>query len=248
MSFLKKPIGAALLLAGAAGGPYVLYETDAGQSARNSTGQAMGVPVAGASAVAPSSATTGGGSSWWPFSGSASAPQGVPNIQPTFSVTPINSLLEVLRFDVPPGWIMQHFPTVNTGISESQLDGFRVPLITGTRPDDLVGALTYYFDRFQRVQRISLHAVTGDPTRISRDVLQHFRLAQQPSLGGGLYTTRWNGSATNVMHITPAAVITANNQNARFQVFLELNQPGLEYGLSAQAKALLDAGAAQGRW
>ncbi len=249
MSFLKKPIGAALLLAGAAGGPYVLYETDAGQSARNSAGQAMGGPMTGSPVMGtPTNSTTGVGSSWWPFGGSTSASQGASNIQPTLTVTPINSLLEVLRFDVPPGWVMQHFPTVNTGIGESQLDGFRVPLITGTRPDDLVGALTYYFDRFQRVQRISLHAVTGDPTRISRDVQQHFRLAQQPALGGGLYTTRWNGSATNVMHITPAAVITANDQNARFQVFLELNQPGLEYGLSAQAKALLDAGAAQGRW
>ncbi len=188
-----------------------------------------------------------GGSSWWPFSGSASAPQGVPNIQPTFSVTPINSLLEVLRFDVPPGWIMQHFPTVNTGISESQLDGFRVPLITGTRPDDLVGALTYYFDRFQRVQRISLHAVTGIHLA-SAEMCCSISAWPNNRLWGRPVHDTLEGSATNVMHITPAAVITANNQNARFQVFLELNQPGLEYGLSAQAKALLDAGAAQGRW
>ncbi len=34
---LKKPLGMALLLAGAAGGPYVLYETDAGKIARQSS-------------------------------------------------------------------------------------------------------------------------------------------------------------------------------------------------------------------
>ena len=39
---LKKPIAAAMLVAGAAGGPYVLYETDAGQAARSTANQVLG--------------------------------------------------------------------------------------------------------------------------------------------------------------------------------------------------------------
>ena len=245
MPILNKPLTAALLLAGAAGGPYVLYETDAGQAARNTASQALGT----ASAVTPtanSGASTSSGQSWW-----GSKPVGeVAQEQagPTLTVTQINSLAEVLRFDVPPAWVMQHFPTVNTSVGDLQLDGFRVPLITGTRPDDLVGTLTYYFDRFQRVQRITLHAVTGDPTRIGTEIQNNYRLQQQPALGGGLYTSTWNGTPTSLLQITPATVISAEQQNARFTLFLEINQPGLQYGLSLQAQNLLQAGKQISRW
>lgn len=247
MPILNKPMTAAVLLAGAAGGPYVLYETDAGQAARTTATQAIGVaptnPALGATAGA-SGSTVG---SWWGATPKAGAAASSPAASP-LSVTQINSLAEVLRFDIPPAWVMQNFPTVNTGVGDLNLDGLRVPLITGTRPDDLVGTLTYYFDRFQRVQRISLHAVTGDPTRIGNELQRNYRLQQQPALGGGLYTTTWNGTPTSILHITPATVITAEQQNARFTVFLEINQPGLQYGLSSQAQSLIQAGKQMNRW
>lgn len=246
MPALNKPITAALLLAGAAGGPYVLYETDAGQAARSTASQALGNAPLNNSSSNNSGATPSSGQSWW-GSSSASVAAGAP-VAPALTVTQINSLAEVLRFDIPPAWVMQHFPTVNTGVGDLQLDGLRVPLITGTRPDDLVGTLTYYFDRFQRVQRITLHAVTGDPTRIGNEIQTNYRLQQQPALGGGLYTTSWNGSPTSILQITPATVISADQQNARFTVFLEINQPGLQYGLSAQAQNLLQAGKQINRW
>ena len=246
MPILNKPLTAALLLAGAAGGPYVLYETDAGQAARSSATQALGgSPTAAGSGA---TASTSANSSWWGSSPVASTGAAASQTTPVLSVTQINSLAEVLRFDIPPSWVMQNFPTVNTGVGDMNLDGLRVPLITGTRPDDLVGTLTYYFDRFQRVQRISLHAVTGDPTRIGTEIQRNYRLQQQPALGGGLYTTTWNGTPTSILHITPATVITAEQQNARFTVFLEINQPGLQYGLSTQAQALIQSGRQMNRW
>lgn len=244
MPILNKPLAAALLLAGAAGGPYVLYETDAGQAARNTAAQTLGVNPT--SADPNSTASTSG--SWWGSSSNGSANPGTSSSAPVLSVTQINSLAEVLRFDIPPSWVMQNFPTVNTGVGDMQLDGLRVPLITGTRPDDLVGTLTYYFDQFQRVQRITLHAVTGDPTRIGSEIQRNYRLQQQPALGGGLYTTTWNGTPTSILHITPATVITAEQQNARFTVFLEINQPGLQYGLSTQSQALIQSGKKMNRW
>ena len=246
MPILNKPLTAALLLAGAAGGPYVLYETDAGQAASSTASQALGgnPTSAGSGATANSNVN----SSWWGSSSVGSTPATNSTTAPVLSVTQINSLSEVLRFDIPPAWVMQNFPTVNTGVGDINLDGLRVPLITGTRADDLVGTLTYYFDRFQRVQRITLHAVTGDPTRIGTEIQRNYRLQQQPALGGGLYTTTWNGSPTSILHITPATVITAEQQNSRFTVFLEINQPGLQYGLSAQSQALIQTGKQSHRW
>ncbi len=245
MPILNKPLTAALLLAGAAGGPYVLYETDAGQAARSTANQAIGLnPTAGPGPAAGSSANN----SWWGSTSDSSTGTAASQAAPVLSVTQINSLAEVLRFDIPPAWVMQNFPNVNTGVGDMNLDGFRVPLITGTRPDDLVGTLTYYFDRFQRVQRINLHAVTGDPTRIGAELQRNYRLQQQPALGGGLYTTTWNGTPTSILHITPATVITADQQNTRFTVFLEINQPGLQYGLSSQAQGLIQGGKQMNRW
>lgn len=246
MQMLNKPMTAALLLAGAAGGPYMLYETDAGQAARNSATQAIGL-TSGTSA-APSTTAASTNSSWWGSSSSAGPGANALQSAPVLTVTQMNSLAEVLRFDIPPAWVMQNFPTVNTGVGDLNLDGLRVPLITGTRPDDLVGTLTYYFDRFQRVQRISLHAVTGDPTRIGNEIQRNYRLQQQPALGGGLYTTMWNGTPTSILHITPATVITAEQQSSRFTVFLEINQPGLQYGLSPQAQALIQSGKQMNRF
>ncbi len=258
---LKKPIAAAMLVAGAAGGPYILYETDAGQAARSTANQVLGNGN-GNEVVAddhslefgklistvskqPGSADT----SWWnPFGSAAPDASGAAAVAPEYKVTQINSLGEVLRFDIPPAWVMQSFPRVNTGLAELQLDGMRVPLITGTRPDDLVGTLTYYFDHFQRVQRITVHGVTGDPTRLSTELQQNYRLKQQPALGGGLYTTTWNGKPTSLLHVAPAALITADQPTARFEMFLELNQPGLQYGLSLQAQTLLQAGQQMRRW
>ncbi len=253
---LKKTTVAAMLLAGAAGGPYVLFETDAGQTARSTANQAFGTAsTTTGNALEPGKlistvrAQSGvNGSAWWnPFTSAANV-AGNSAAAPEYEVTTINSLSEVLRFDISPVWVMQSFPRVNMGLAELQLDGMRVPLITGTRPDDLVGTLTYYFDHFQRVQRITLHGVTGDPTRISVELQRDYQLKQQPALGGGLYITTWNGKPTSLLHVTPAALITVEQPTARFEMFLELNQPGLQYGLSQQSQALLMAGQRSQRW
>ncbi|MCA9158223.1 MAG: hypothetical protein KDA72_07850, partial [Planctomycetales bacterium] len=66
--------------------------------------------------------------------------------------------------------------------------------------------------------------------------------------GGVLYLLSWNGKATSIVHIEPAAVIYADSPYARFKVLIELNQAGLEYGLSREAQQLLDAGKRTQRW
>ncbi len=62
----------------------------------------------------------------------------------------------MLRFDVTVEWVMQRWPRVSTGLPYLQLQGYRVPLVTGTKVADLAGSLTYYFNARQQVQRITL--------------------------------------------------------------------------------------------
>lgn len=107
--------------------------------------------------------------------------------------TPVRDLAEVFRFDVTTDWILRHWPRVSTGLAQLQLQGYRVPLVTGTGEADLAGSLTYYFNARQKVQRITFCGTTGDAARTRRAADQpspiHPPADQQPRpvrLRGGL--------------------------------------------------------------
>lgn len=253
---LKKVLTPILVLAAAALGPYFLFETDAGSTGKTGLGRLFGIsssseerPEAGWLTGTQSGA--GAETGFWNANGldenasrGANDLFGIDNSQ----LPAIHALRDVLRFDISPTWVTQRFPRVTTVLSELQLDGLRVPLITGTAPTDLAGTLTYYFDRYQRLQRLNVHAVTGDPSRFVAELQHGYQFQQQPALGGGLYLVKWNGRPTCVVFTTPAPIIEADSPYARYNVFIELNQAGLEYGLSNEANQLLQAGRQANRW
>ena len=160
----------------------------------------------------------------------------------------VNDLREVLRFDIVPGWLPQRFARVSTVTSNVQMDALRVPLITGTQAKDIAGTLTYYFDASQALKRINLQGLTGDPTQLANLMVQFYQLTPEPSLGGKLYTTRWNNRITSVMQIAPAPVIYAGADHSKYIIFLELNQPSNQYGLSIEASEVLRTAEATQRW
>ncbi len=249
---IKKTLAGILILTGAAGGPYVLFETEAGSSARSGAAglfsseseQASGW-LTGISGDAESQPASG----FWNAYGVNTQQEMPPHeTSNTDQQIAIHALQQVVRFDVSPNWVMQRFPQVTTVLSEVQLDGLRVPLITGTSPTDMAGTLSYFFDRYQRVQRIQVHSVTGDPSRFLAELQHAYQFQQQPSLGGSLYVRKWNNQPSSLVYLTPAPVIKADAPFARFNVFIELNQPGLEYGISEQAQQLLEAGRHTNRW
>jgi hypothetical protein len=95
-------------------------------------------------------------------------------------------LAEVLRFEVTAAWILGRWPSVSTGLSQLDLQGYRVPMVTGAAEDDLAGALTYYFNSRQQVQRITFYGTTGDPDKLIRLLAARYRfgrrLTNDPSL------------------------------------------------------------------
>ncbi|MGN6135509.1 MAG: DUF6690 family protein [Aureliella sp.] len=260
----KKPALGALLLASAAGGPYVLYETEAGQSARQTASSLFG------SGEASSSANVGtSGSSWFSGGGPSSSFQttgttldlwnfnlGTPAVDqlqgqgslPPLTGNNITDFREILRFDITPQWVPQRFARVSTVLADMNLDGLRVPVVTGTQIGDVAGTLTYYFDRYQHLQRLNIHGLTGDPERVVQTLQQFYQLRQEPALGGGLYLIKWNGKPTSVLHIAPAPIIYSTAEHSRYSVFLELNQPNIPYGLSSEAQQLIDNGHLINRW
>ena len=134
---------------------------------------------------------------------------------------------EVLQFDGTPGWVMARWPRVTAGLAELELQGYRVPLVSGTANDDLAGSLTYYFDKDQRVARIIFHGTTGDPRKLIALVTSRYRFSQQhtddPSLS--LYQVKWNGKPHSELRIRPARVVRADQPHARFEVDLAMRRP-----------------------
>jgi hypothetical protein len=85
----------------------------------------------------------------------------------------------VFSFEITPEWILSHWPSVSTGLAQLQLEGYRVPLVTGTGQQDLAGALTYYFDARQRLQRINFVGVSGDPRQFIGLLTTRFRMTRR---------------------------------------------------------------------
>jgi len=150
------------------------------------------------------------------------------SLQPALYNVPIYELAQVLRFDVTTGWVMRHWPRVSTGLAHIQLQGLRVPLVTGTAEDDLAGALTYYFNPQQQVQRITFHGTTGNSQKLVRLVTGRYGLVRRITNDAGLFlyeTAERDGRTGSVLKIRPGRVIAASNPLRRFEVSLMLERP-----------------------
>ena len=142
--------------------------------------------------------------------------------------TPVHRLEDVIRMDISTGWVYSHWSRKSTALSDLSLFGIRVPLVTGTNVDDLVGSLTYYFNPNGQVQRISFHGRTGDARRLINLVVSRYGFRRQPPQMAGeqVYQVRWNGKAMSELRIRPAPVLWATSPHNSFQVNLELERPG----------------------
>jgi hypothetical protein len=244
MSFFQKPIGATLLLGTALGTPYLLYETEPGVQLRRAVSSEQAVrietePESDSFAVATNPSADGV---------SAEPRVGAGSVSSDLAYQRPIDLRNVIRFDVTPDFVYRNFPRVSTVLSDLNYDGLRVSLVSGTQSYDVAGSLTYYFDSSKSLRRIQYQGVTGDSNPLVQLMIQHYRLNPERSLGGQLLTMRWNNRITSFIHVAPAPVVTAEQPNARFAFFLEINKPSDHYGLSQEATATLAQAQAAERW
>jgi hypothetical protein len=145
----------------------------------------------------------------------------------------VRSLAEILRFDIQPSWVIQQFPQVWRQSAGDNLDAYRATLLSGTRPADVAGALTYFFDRNSTLQRISLDGKTGDPSELIGIASQYFGLRPESELGSPFLVLRnEKRDVVSILHIQPNAWIRQSQPFHRYQVALELNRPGPNVALS----------------
>jgi len=146
---------------------------------------------------------------------------------PSLAGAPLADLAEVFRFDVSQAWIYSRWLQVSTASAVPGMQGYRVPLVTGTQETDLAGSLTYYYNAKQRLRRITFQGTTGNPARVIQLVQTRFSLKQVYSDGPSVYLfqTEKRGDRQCELRIQPALVVDQANPHRRFFVSLRLDHP-----------------------
>jgi hypothetical protein len=141
---------------------------------------------------------------------------------------PLPSLSEVLRFDVTVEWVMRRWPRVTTGLPYLQLQGYRVPLVTGTGVADLAGSLTYYFNAQQQVVRITFHGTTGNPSTLVAMLASQYHFVRRLTNDPGLVvyeTVDASNRPAGTAKFRSAKVVRADQPYNRFEVDLTIDRP-----------------------
>lgn len=136
-------------------------------------------------------------------------------------------LEHAFRWEITPAWILGNWPRVTTHLAALDSQGYRVTLITGTGQTDLAGAVTYYFDPQQRLQKMVFNGTTGDAKRLVQFLIarHHFerRLTEDPSVY--LYQVEQDGQALSELKIKTAPIVRTASAYSRFEVSLTMNRP-----------------------
>ena len=138
------------------------------------------------------------------------------------------SLDEVFRFDLTIRAVLARWPRVSTSLADLQLQGYRVPLVTGPAETDLAGALTYYFNSYQQLQRITFQGTTGDGRELVRFLTAQYgfqrRLTNDPSLF--VYEVpRLGGPPQSILRLKLVPTLKADMPHQRFDVWLVIERP-----------------------
>jgi len=152
------------------------------------------------------------------------------NGQPVMPIegTPVANMAEVFHFNVTPGWITSRWPRVSTGGAHLQLQGYRVPLVTGTQDTDIAGSLTYYFNAQQKVQRITFDGTTGNASRLVGLLTSKYGFVRRLTNNPGMFVYEYahaDGRTKSLLTITSATAIKASDPYRRFKVRLLLEKP-----------------------
>ena len=208
------------VIAGAIGVPYLL-------SSSSDWWSSIGAQFSGTTDPKASSATASTDAKSASSHQTAGVPANATATPPAVEGFGAQDLADVLHFDGTPAWVMARWPRVTAGLAELDLQGYRVPLVTGTGDGDLAGSLTYYFDKNQRVTHITFHGTTGDPRKLIALVTSRYKfvLEKTNDPSQALYLVKWNGKPQSELRIRTAGIVRANQPRARYQIDLAMQRP-----------------------
>jgi hypothetical protein len=139
---------------------------------------------------------------------------------------PVADFSELFRFDVTVGWIHNRWGRVSHAPRKNAWQGYRVAAVSGTALDDIAGSLTYYFDRDHRVAAIEFIGTTGDPLRLISSMSYSYGLRPQMAQSGGVHLyERTDTQLSARLIVRPSAEFSSDYADRRYQIELELIRP-----------------------
>jgi hypothetical protein len=201
------------VLAACAVVPYVLLDKNLAETARTQLGRLTG------NTGSTASASEGGIKLPWTAEKGAGGETLVSAV-----AAPVATLEEAFRFDITPHWVTSRWPRVSTVLGEPQQLGMRVPLVSGTRPDDIAGSLTYYFDEHHRLQRITFYGMTGDEQRLLGMLAGSYRLKSFPTTDVARYIAGHPDRPTSSVTVRHLPVVRADALHARVELAVDLRR------------------------
>ena len=152
-----------------------------------------------------------------------------------------NGPADYLRFDIDRDWINTRWSQVSTIPGEDNLTGLRVPLVSGPRPQDVHGSLTYYFDARQQLQRITLRGWTGDGSPLIDFVTRGLGMQEQASNAAALYTAGSSRKLKGALRMDVPPTRRDDAPTEQFMVLMELTNPANSLSVSRQVQDILTA-------
>ena len=192
--------------------PYVLLDKNLSQTAKAQFGRLMGKTE-----TADSDNPLAGLKLPWADGESSSS---VPAT--AAAALPPVTLEEAFRFDVTPQLVTSRWPRVSTVLGEPNQLGMRVAFASGTRPDDIAGSLTYYFDDHHQLQRITFYGLTGDEQRLLAYLVNVYRLKTAPTTGVARYVAGPMDKPTSQVTVRHLPVVRADAAYARVELAVDL--------------------------
>jgi len=212
------------VLAAAVAVPYVLLDKNLSQTAQAQlqrfTGKRLPQPFSGAEI-----ASTAAGHKSEPLP-AAQAPA---------------TIEEAFRFDITPQWVTGRWPNVSTAQGDLEQLGMRVAFASGTRPDDVAGSLTYYFDKHHQLERITFVGITGDHRRLMAVLVNGFDLRSQPTTGVAHYIAGDPAKPTSSVTVRHLPMVRADAELARAELQVDLRRANVARLPSAGRRAEPDA-------
>jgi hypothetical protein len=132
-------------------------------------------------------------------------------LAPTIGAT----IEEIFRFDVRPQWVTSRWSRVSTVLGDAKQLGMRVAVVSGTRPDDVAGSLTYYFDEHHELQRITFTGMTGDSRRLLAAVVTPNGLKSQPTTDAAYYVSGDPKKPSSHVSVRHLPIVRAEPYRAR---------------------------------
>ncbi|MEE2826750.1 MAG: DUF6690 family protein [Planctomycetota bacterium] len=146
---------------------------------------------------------------------------------------------EIFRFDLTPQIVKSRWTRVSVTPTDYGLKAMRVALVTGTTPKDVHGALTFYFDKHQQLQRITLRGWSGDASRLVKLVTGEYGFKAQNTHMSGLYLAKTFLHTKGALLMQDADVIDSNNPTQQVAISMEINNPDGPYILSPEFSNML---------